>query len=316
MTRARRASSPSRAAEGRSARGFHCADAGYPESAAALSAGATPVGPVAGVILAAGLSSRMGQPKQLLALGGRPLVRIAAETALAGGLSPVVVVTGHRRSEVEEALAGLPVHPVHNPNHASGMASSLRTGILAVQALFTPSGVAGATESPGATGCAEAARESRVAGAMILLADQPLIPVSVVHALLEAFTAASSSTASPPAGPSASPDAARAAASDAGPAADPDAALDADLDTDAAAGPAPSPIVRARFAGVPGHPVLFPSDLFHELLEVTGDQGAREVLARHRVRIRYVDVADARFALDADTPEAWLLIQRTYEASE
>jgi molybdenum cofactor cytidylyltransferase len=63
--------------------------------------------PIAAVILAAGRSTRMGGPNKLLAeIGGRPLVRIAAEEALASRARPVIVVTGHQREKVEAALQG------------------------------------------------------------------------------------------------------------------------------------------------------------------------------------------------------------------
>ena len=66
---------------------------------------------IAGLVLAAGRSTRMGGPNKLLAeIDGKPLVRIAAEQALASRASPVIVVTGHQRERVERALAGLPVH--------------------------------------------------------------------------------------------------------------------------------------------------------------------------------------------------------------
>ena len=67
-------------------------------------------------------------------LRGRPLVRIAAEEALASRADPVIVVTGHQRAEVEAALAGLRVRIVHNPDFAEGLGTSLRAGIAAVPA--------------------------------------------------------------------------------------------------------------------------------------------------------------------------------------
>jgi molybdenum cofactor cytidylyltransferase len=90
---------------------------------------------IAALILAAGRSSRMGGPNKLLAeIGGRPLVRIAVEEALASQARPVVVVTGHQRERVEAALAGLPVDFVHNARFADGLGTSLRAGIAALPA--------------------------------------------------------------------------------------------------------------------------------------------------------------------------------------
>jgi molybdenum cofactor cytidylyltransferase len=88
---------------------------------------------VAAVVLAAGRSTRMGGPNKLLAhIGGRPLVRIAAEEAIASGANPVIVVAGHQHAEIEKALGGLAVRIVHNPEFANGLATSLKAGISAL----------------------------------------------------------------------------------------------------------------------------------------------------------------------------------------
>jgi len=77
----------------------------------------------------------MGGPNKLLAeIGGRPLVRIVTEQALASHARPVIVVTGHQRERVEEALQGLPVEFVHNPAFADGLGTSLKTGIASLPA--------------------------------------------------------------------------------------------------------------------------------------------------------------------------------------
>ncbi|HKM88131.1 MAG TPA: molybdopterin-binding/glycosyltransferase family 2 protein [Xanthobacteraceae bacterium] len=90
---------------------------------------------VAALVLAAGRSSRMGGPNKLLAeIGGRPLVRIVVETALASRARPVIVVTGHQSDRVVAALAGLPVEFVHNADFADGLGTSLRAGIAALPA--------------------------------------------------------------------------------------------------------------------------------------------------------------------------------------
>jgi molybdenum cofactor cytidylyltransferase len=90
---------------------------------------------IAAVVLAAGRSTRMGAVNKLIAeIGGKPLVRIATEQALASRASPVIVVTGHQREKVEAALDGLPVRLVHNPDYADGLGTSLKAGIAAVPA--------------------------------------------------------------------------------------------------------------------------------------------------------------------------------------
>lgn len=88
---------------------------------------------IAAVVLAAGRSTRMGAVNKMLAeIGGKPLVRIAAEQALASRAKPVIVVTGHEHERVEQALAGLPLAFVHNPDYAEGLGTSLKAGIAAV----------------------------------------------------------------------------------------------------------------------------------------------------------------------------------------
>lgn len=87
---------------------------------------------VGGVVLAAGSSSRLGRPKQLLLHEGKTLVRRTAEAAVAAGLLPVVAVLGAHPEAVAAELAGLPVHPVLNPDWAAGMGLSLRVGLRAL----------------------------------------------------------------------------------------------------------------------------------------------------------------------------------------
>ena len=88
---------------------------------------------VAALVLAAGRSTRMGAVNKMLAeIGGKPLVRIAAEQAVASHAQPVIVVTGHEREKVEAALKGLPVRFVHNTDYAEGLGTSLKAGIAAV----------------------------------------------------------------------------------------------------------------------------------------------------------------------------------------
>ena len=81
------------------------------------------------VILAAGASTRMGTPKQLLEVEGRPLLVRAVEAALASAAWPVVVVLGAHAEKIRPVLARLPVLIAENPAWAEGMAASIRTGI-------------------------------------------------------------------------------------------------------------------------------------------------------------------------------------------
>lgn len=91
-------------------------------------------GAIAGILLAAGTSSRMGSNKMLFELNGESVLRGAARRALASGLSPLVVVLGHEAERAERELAGLPCQVVINPNYDQGINSSLKTGVAAVPA--------------------------------------------------------------------------------------------------------------------------------------------------------------------------------------
>lgn len=115
---------------------------------------------VTGVVLAAGASSRMGQHKLLLPLGGAPIVRRVAGEILDAGFDDVLVVVGYGREEVVAALEGLAVRHVLNAEYASGMGSSFRAAVGAL---------------PAST------------AAMFALADQPLLAASDYHRLLDAW---------------------------------------------------------------------------------------------------------------------------------
>jgi molybdenum cofactor cytidylyltransferase len=127
---------------------------------------------VAAVVLAAGRSTRMGAQNKLLAdLGGKPMVRRVVEAALASKARPVLVVTGHMAAEVGAVLAGLDVGLVANPDYATGLASSLKAGIRAVQEACD--------------------------GALILLGDMPRVTAEQVDRLVDAFAAAPDSIVVP-----------------------------------------------------------------------------------------------------------------------
>ncbi len=117
---------------------------------------------IAAVVLAAGRSTRMGAVNKMIAeIGGKPLVRIAAEQALASQAAPVIVVTGHQREKVEAALKGLNVRFAHNPDFAEGLGTSLRSGIAAVPDIAD--------------------------GAVVLLGDMPQIEAKLIDKLIAAF---------------------------------------------------------------------------------------------------------------------------------
>ncbi|MEM7695810.1 MAG: molybdopterin-binding/glycosyltransferase family 2 protein [Pseudomonadota bacterium] len=116
---------------------------------------------VAGVILAAGRSRRMGAQNKLLApVDGVPMVRRVAAAALAADLSEVVVVLGHEGAAVRDALAGLDVRFVTNPAYGEGVSTSVRAGIEALPA---------------------------VDGAVVLLGDMPLVTGRAIDRVVRAL---------------------------------------------------------------------------------------------------------------------------------
>src|SRR6187549_430702 len=92
-------------------------------------------GPIAGILLAAGTSSRMGSNKMLFELEGESVLRGAARRALAGGLSPLLVVLGHQVEEARRELDGLPCQTVINPDYEQGINTSLKSGVAALETL-------------------------------------------------------------------------------------------------------------------------------------------------------------------------------------
>ena len=113
--------------------------------------------PTAGIVLAAGGSTRLGQPKPLLAWRGEPFIRHIARTALKAGLSPVVIVAGEYTAEIRTVVADLPVTVIYNPAWAAGQSASVCCGLQALP--------------------------DTIGSAVFLLADQPHIPIELVKAL-------------------------------------------------------------------------------------------------------------------------------------
>ena len=88
---------------------------------------------ISGILLAAGLSSRMGEPKQLLPFGESTIVETVVDSMLGAKFNEVIVVVGHRASEIREQLGTRPVSTVFNPNYREGMLTSAQTGIRRLQ---------------------------------------------------------------------------------------------------------------------------------------------------------------------------------------
>src|SRR5579859_1190160 len=183
---------------------------------------------VAGIILAAGRSTRLGRPKQLLPLGGKPLLQHVIDAANASTLDEVVVVLGEHATEIGKAISPGRATVVVNERYAEGQSTSLHRGLEAL--------------------------DDGMDGALFILGDQPGITASLIDAIVDCFRATG--------------------------------AL----------------IVAPRFTDGTGNPVMFARALWSELLAVTGDVGARDVLRAHRADVVEVPIATTRLP-DVDTQE-------------
>lgn len=184
---------------------------------------------VAAVVLAAGMSTRMGSNKLLAEIEGEALVRRVVRSVEASGARPVVVVTGYEHASVCAALAGAKVVIVYNPAYRDGLSTSLRSGIT---------------------------RIADCDAAIILLGDMPAISSALIDKMIAAYDPAN----------------ARA-------------------------------VCVATHNGRRGNPVLFGSKFFPELMTISGDVGARHVVARHPNLVCEVEAGDDGPAIDVDTPE-------------
>jgi molybdenum cofactor cytidylyltransferase len=116
---------------------------------------------VAGVLLAAGTSSRMGRNKLMLDLDGETVVRGCARRALAGGVSPLIVVVGAGATQIRSQLSDLPCEIVTNTGYMSGMTSSMRRGVESVP--------------------------ETAAAAIILLADMPRVTSEMISQIIQRY---------------------------------------------------------------------------------------------------------------------------------
>ena len=185
---------------------------------------------LSGIVLAAGSSSRMeGANKLLLPWQKQCVLQVVVERICEVGLGEVVVVTGHQRIEVEEALSHYPVRLVHNPKFAEGMAASIRVGV-------------------------EAAIGEQ--GYLFALGDMPKIAGTTMLKVAEALKSREA-------------------------------------------------IAMPVSNGRRGHPVAIGSAHRAALLALTGDRGARPVLAKNAANVVEVPVEDEGIFVDVDTQESY-----------
>ena len=185
---------------------------------------------IAAVVLAAGLSSRMGTNKLMQEWRGKPLLRWVVEAALKSETRPVIVVTGNDQPRIESSLKGLDVVFLHNPDYRQGLSTSLKAGIAAVP--------------------------SSADGALVLLGDMPEIDSALIDRMIAAFSPADSRS-----------------------------------------------ICIAMHEHKRGNPVLWAKKFFPEIAKLTGDIGAKSLLAANEDVICEIEAGTAALR-DIDTPEA------------
>lgn len=192
--------------------------------------GLAPSSRIPAVILAAGASTRLGQPKQLVRLAGESLLRRTLRLALQAGCAPVFVVLGCEAARMEPELDGLDAIAVINPSWADGMGSSLRSGMQAVSQLSPPP-----------------------KSVLLLVCDQPRLSLEHLHRLLHQHRTGS------------------------------------------------FPVTASAYNEGAGVPALFAASLFPELLALSADRGARDVIRSHPGLTQTVPWRDGAF--DLDSPE-------------
>ena len=251
-------------------------------------------GAVAGVILAAGASSRLGTPKQLLRYRGETLLHRAARLALAAGLEPVHVVLGCNAPAVGAALEELRgrVTAVVNEDWQAGMGSSLARGIASLPAPARPGSDAAAGTEPGfhgTTGSDTAAASVRESG------------VGTETCGAAEFDGKPRATGPAPRGVTATgsaPGAALVLVTD-----QPHLSHVLLVEIAAAFRTGGAALVASRYAsGALGVPALFARRYFPKLRSLAGDRGARALFERYRDHL--VTVAFPDGDLDIDTPAA------------
>lgn len=117
------------------------------------------------MILAAGASTRMGSPKQMLAYRGCTLIRHMAEVSIASVCEPIIVVLGANAKRIKPEISQLPVEIVENQHWEEGMSSSIRVGLEALLAI-----------------------NQNLEAVAISLCDQPLVSPQTLNQLVEAYS--------------------------------------------------------------------------------------------------------------------------------
>ncbi|MGE7902980.1 nucleotidyltransferase family protein [Peribacillus sp. NPDC094092] len=194
---------------------------------------------IGAIILAAGMSIRMGEPKLLLPLRGQPLFRHVIDSILGSSMHPIYLVAGNYIEEIRQHSEDYPeLKIIHNPNFADGMSTSLKLGVQSIK--------------------------EHVDAVMIFLADQPLISLDVIQALLEKYIECKDEGVR---------------------------------------------IVRPKYKGELGHPILVDSLILKEFHSIEGDQGGKSIIKKYDAVTETVSFDNSMWGFDIDTPEDFLKVK-------
>jgi len=118
---------------------------------------------ISAILLAAGESNRMGQPKQLMPFDHSTIVEVAIDNLLNSAVSETIVVLGYKSEEIRKTIAGKPIKIAINPDYQQGMSTSIIAGLKQV--------------------------DKRARAVLIALGDQPFVNSQTITSLVEAFIA-------------------------------------------------------------------------------------------------------------------------------
>jgi molybdenum cofactor cytidylyltransferase len=190
---------------------------------------------ISAIILAAGESVRMGQPKLLMEWNNRTILEQTIDNYLGSAVNETIVVIGYKAHEMEIAIGERSVITVLNPHYTKGMSTSVKTGLEFVSV--------------------------KARGILLALADQPLLDKKIINRLVEAFNQ-----------------------SDKG-------------------------IIIPVHRGKRGNPVILDVKYRKDMLALTGDVGAKEIVERNIGDVLEIEVGEYAVA-DLDTPEDYKILRK------
>lgn len=190
------------------------------------------------IVLAAGASSRLGRPKQLLAFDGKTLLQHALQTAKASSLHPVVLILGAAAETIQNDISDQEIHVTVNEAWQEGMASSIRCGLSAIKKI-----------------------SSAIEGVILMVCDQPFVSGSLLNELVATHQKTGSR------------------------------------------------VVASSYGETFGPPVFFHQSLFDELLQLTGDVGARSIVKQHANEVEIVPFPKGVFDVDTEAEYARLKME-------